>query len=142
MSIDFDKYIKERVVYYDPECTQNEVLSKLYHNEWDIIAVRDSIIVKKSKQVPLMQRDVITNIKSEDSLLFYHIDGNIFPIRDDTRFITALTPFKPVIIRAESINKHVRITFTRLMIRNELIDELQKNLVYDGPLSYLSGEIF
>ncbi len=146
MPIDFDQFIKERIVYYNPEFTLDDIISTLVNTEWDIIAFRDTINIKKNIKVPMMYRDVITNVKTNNCILFYNIDGVDIPIRDDTRIITALTPFKPIYIRAfdnnySDGNKWVKINFTRLLLKNNLINNLRKEIVYDNNFTYHSGEL-
>lgn len=141
MAIDFDRFIKDNVIYYDPDFTMNNVIYELVNNEWDIIAYRDSCEIKKNKKVPFMYRDIIMNVKSTNSTLFYVIDDIEIPIRDDTKLITALTPFKIVNIKAIGSNGSAFITFTRLFLKNNLINNLRKEIVFDSTFTYYNGEI-
>ena len=141
MPINFDTLIKDRVVYYDPSFTINDIISKLVNEEWEIIAFRDSVTIEKNNVVPLLYRDVVTNIRSNDSLLYYVIDGIDYPVRDDTRIITSLTPFKIIYIKVISDKKRVDVTFTRLFISNNIINELRKEIVYDNNFTYHGGEL-
>jgi len=140
MPIDFDKFIKDNIVYYNPDYTLNNILESLEYN-WDIIAFRDEIIIPRYKNIALLHRDAITNIKSENALLFYNKDGIKYPIRDDTRIIPTLTPFKKIYINAFSNEKKVKITFTRLLLNNVFINKLRKEIVYDNTFVYCDGKL-
>lgn len=139
--VDFDKYIRERVVYYDPDYTMDDIIAKLAKEEWDILAFRDNITVKRNKNVPLVYRDVITNIKAEDGLIFLVIDGINYPARDDTKIISALTPFKTIFLKVISDRKNINVTFTRLLMKNSIINDLRKEIVYDANFTYHGGEL-
>lgn len=141
MPINFDNFIKDRIVYYDPTYRMDDIIAKLVNGEWDIIAYRDNIIAKKNKNIPMIYRDVITNIKADDAQLYYIIDGVSYPIRDDTRIISALTPFKTIYLRVFSEKNNIRVTFTRLLIKDNLINDLRKEIVFDANFTYHGGEL-
>lgn len=141
MTINFDNYMKEHVVYYNPEYVIDDIFSKLYNEEWDIIAYRDNIIIKKNKKIPMIYKDIIINVKSDDALLYYVIDDILYPIRDDTRLIPTLTPFKTIYLIAFGEKKRNKVTFTRLLMKDKIINDLRKKIVFDSNFTYINGEL-
>jgi hypothetical protein len=139
MAIDFDKFIKDHVIYYDPDFTIDKAISKIATNEWDIVAFRNMMHIRTNCKIPLLYRDVITNIKSEDAFLYYVIDNVDIPVDDDSKIITAFTPFKVIYLKAISDLTWISITFTRLLLKNEFVNELRKEIVYDTNFTYHGG---
>lgn len=141
MAINYSDFIEQLVTYYDPDSTKNDILEKLVKKEWDIIAYRNIITVDCNTDIPLLYRDVITNIKSPDALLFYIIDNTEYPIRDDTRLLLALTPFKIIYLRTKGYKKKIDITFTLLVMSEKNINNLRNLTVYDNNSIYEFGYI-
>lgn len=141
MSVDFSEYLGERVIYHDPDGSKNDALHKLFKHEWDIIAFRDYTIVYKNKDIKITSRDIVTNIKCNNASLFYVLDGNEYPIRDDTRFIVSLSPFRPIYIRIKNNTSYAKITYTILMMQDYMINDLRSLIVNDGDNLYCGGYI-
>jgi len=137
--INLDEFIKENVIYYDSSYDINKVLDDLVNKKWSIIAMRDSFIVKKYKKICMLHGDIITNIKARGSLLFYIIDNIEYPIRDDTRIATFLSPFKNVYLKTISDNKNTEITFTRLLLSDDIKNKLRNKTVIDKHFIYQDG---
>lgn len=128
-------------VYFDVKATKNDIYKKIYDSDCYMAAYRE-FLTTNDHNITLISRDIVTNIRSKDALLFYIIDDIEYPLTDSARFIVSLSALNPIKIVIKNREKRdVTITYTIIILHSKIINKLYKTIVQDENFFYNCGKI-
>lgn len=133
----FDELIKFYTVKHVDTDDPDIALTTLITEKDKIISFNGSTVLNEGNTV-IFFRDYITDIKTDGTLLYYVIDNEEFPVFDDTRLFTFLSPLKPILFK--SLKPQV-IKFKRWYLPTELTDSMSTQTIKEKKQLYYYGEI-